>query len=81
MTEGMGYICDRARERLGTTDIAVIAARRGLIDMAHNLEKGIEPYSATHAEAYRLRALDVVTPDGELCPVLERYRDEVAVTV
>ncbi len=80
MTEGMGFICDRTRERLGTTDVAVIAARRGLIDMARNLaEKGIEPYSAAHAEAYRLRALDVVTPDGELGPVLERYRDEVLV--
>ena len=80
MTEGMGCICDRTRERLGTTDVAVIAARRGLIDMARNLaEKGIEPYSATHAEAYRLRALDVVTPDGDLGPVLERYRDEVLV--
>jgi phthalate 4,5-dioxygenase len=79
MTEGMGFICDRTRERLGTTDVAVIAARRGLIDMARNLEKGIEPYSATHADAYRLRALDVVSPDGELGPVLERYRDEVTV--
>ncbi|MBV9323688.1 MAG: Rieske 2Fe-2S domain-containing protein [Chloroflexi bacterium] len=81
MTEGMGFICDRTRERLGTTDVAVIAARRGLIDMARALEKSVEPYSATHAEAYRLRALDVVTPDGELGPVLERYRDEVSVPV
>jgi hypothetical protein len=80
MTEGMGFICDRTRERLGTTDIAVIAARRGLIDMARNLEKGVEPYSAIHPESYRVRALDVVTPDGELGPVLERYRDEVSVT-
>ena len=79
MTEGMGYICDRTKERLGTTDIAVIAARRGLIDMARNLEKGIEPYCATHPEAYRLRALDVVSPDGDLAPVLERYRDEITV--
>jgi phthalate 4,5-dioxygenase len=80
MTEGMGFICDRTKERLGTTDVAVIAARRGLMDMARNLaEKGLEPYAATHPEAYRLRALDVVTPDGELGPVLERYRDEVSV--
>jgi phenylpropionate dioxygenase-like ring-hydroxylating dioxygenase large terminal subunit len=81
MTEGMGFICDRTKERLGTTDVAVIAARRGLIDMARNLEKGIEPYCATNAEAYRLRALDVVSPDGDLGPVLERYRDEITVTL
>ena len=37
-------------------------------------------YAATHPDAYRLRALDVVSPDGELAPVLERYRDEVTVT-
>ena len=80
MTEGMGYICDRTKERLGTTDIAVIAARRGLIDMARALEKGIEPLCATQPEAYRLRALDVVSPDGDLAPVLERYRDEITVT-
>jgi phthalate 4,5-dioxygenase oxygenase subunit len=81
MTEGMGFICDRTRERLGTTDVAVIAARRGLIDMARNLERGIEPYCATNAEAYRLRALDVVTPDGDLAPVLERYKDEITVAL
>jgi hypothetical protein len=81
MTEGMGYICDRTRERLGTTDIAVIAARRGLIDMARNLQKGIEPRCATNSEAYRLRALDVLSEDGELAPVLERYRDEISVTL
>jgi phthalate 4,5-dioxygenase oxygenase subunit len=81
MTEGMGFICDRTRERLGTTDVAVIAARRGLIEMARNLERGIEPYCATNADAYRLRALDVVTPDGDLAPVLERYKDEITVTL
>ena len=29
MTEGMGYICDRTEEHLGTTDVAVIAAAAG----------------------------------------------------
>jgi phthalate 4,5-dioxygenase len=82
MTEGMGFICDRTKERLGTTDVAVIAARRGLIDMARNLaDKGIEPYPASHPDAYRLRALDVVSDDGDLAPVLQRYRDEITVTL
>src|SRR5205823_4366141 len=28
MNEGMGYICDRTQEHLGTSDVAVIAMRR-----------------------------------------------------
>src|SRR6202171_1326219 len=55
MTEGMGFICDRTKERLGTTDVAVIAARRGLIDMARNLaDKGIEQYVARNPTRTRL---------------------------
>jgi phthalate 4,5-dioxygenase len=82
MTEGMGFICDRTKERLGTTDVAVIAARRGLIEMARNLaDKGIEPYPASHPDAYRLCALDVVSDDGDLAPVLQRYRHEITVTL
>lgn len=34
---------------------------------------------ASRSSCGRLRALDVVTPDGELGPVLERYRDKVSV--
>src|SRR5258708_17382424 len=74
MTEGMGFICDRTKERLGTTDVAVIAARRGLIDMARNLEKGIQPYCATNAEAYRLLAFDVVSPYRDQVPGLQHLR-------
>jgi phthalate 4,5-dioxygenase len=79
MTEGMGYICDRTDEHLGTTDIAVIAARRGLIDMAIALQKGTEPLCATHPEAYRLRALDVVSPEGQLAPLLDVHKEEITV--
>ena len=50
--------------------------------MARNLaEKGVEPYCATNPDAYRLRALDVVSDDGDLAPVLARYRDEITVTL
>jgi phthalate 4,5-dioxygenase oxygenase subunit len=81
MTEGMGYICDRTGEHLGTTDIAVIAARRGLIDMAVALQNGSEPYCAAHPEAYRLRALDVLSPEGQLAPLLDLHKDEITVTL
>jgi hypothetical protein len=81
MTEGMGYICDRTEEHLGTTDVAVIAARRGLIDMAQALQKGVEPLCATNAEAYRLRALDILSPQEHLAPLLDAHREEITVTL
>ncbi|MBI3300712.1 MAG: hypothetical protein HYZ72_01330 [Deltaproteobacteria bacterium] len=46
MTESMGGIVDRTQEHLGTTDVAVIAARRRLIAMARDLQDGVEPSEA-----------------------------------
>src|SRR4029434_126762 len=43
MTESMGGIIDRSEEHLGTTDAAVIAARRRLLQMAHDLQNRIYP--------------------------------------
>ena len=34
MTEGMGYICDRTDEHLGTTDVAVMVFHRGAVRCA-----------------------------------------------
>ena len=79
MTEGMGYVCDRTDEHLGTTDIAVIAARRGLLDMAQALAQGVEPFCATHPESFALRALDVLSPEPQLAPLLEQHREELTV--
>lgn len=79
MTEGMGFICDRTEEHLGTTDVAVIAARRGLIDMATALAQGHEPLCATRPEAFMLRALDVVSPLDNLAPLLDQHREEITV--
>ena len=79
MTEGMGYICDRTDEHLGTTDVAVIAARRGLMDMATALQQGHEPQCATQPAAYLLRALDVVSPESNLAPLLDQHQDEIRV--
>jgi nitrite reductase/ring-hydroxylating ferredoxin subunit len=43
VTESMGAIMDRTHEHLGTSDKAIIRARRMLIDAAKDLAKGIEP--------------------------------------
>jgi phenylpropionate dioxygenase-like ring-hydroxylating dioxygenase large terminal subunit len=73
LQENMGQIVDRSREHLGTSDIAAIAARRLLINMARDLENGIEPEIARNADAYRLRAIDVVSPIGDFDDLLEAH--------
>jgi phenylpropionate dioxygenase-like ring-hydroxylating dioxygenase large terminal subunit len=56
VVEGMGDIVDRTREHLGTSDMAIIGMRRMLINAAKALLNGEEPYAATHADVYRVRA-------------------------
>ncbi|MDE3077101.1 MAG: Rieske 2Fe-2S domain-containing protein [Chloroflexota bacterium] len=77
MVEGMGYICDRTQEHLGTSDAAVIAARRRLLRTARELQQGIAPYAAAHGEVYRVRPLDVISPEGDLSRLLEDHAGEV----
>jgi len=43
MTESQGAIANRSKERLGTSDTAIIVARRILLDAAKKLEKGETP--------------------------------------
>ncbi len=43
VTEGMGPICDRTQERLGSTDKAIIAARRLLLKAIRKVQEGGEP--------------------------------------
>ncbi len=71
MQESMGPIYDRRREHLGTADGAVMAARRHLLNAAKDLQRGVEPWLASHPEAYRVRALDVNTELSELGAVVE----------
>ena len=78
MVEGMGYICDRTREHLGTSDLAIIACRRRLIKAARDLaEHGIEPYAAAHGDAYRVRPLDIVSPEADLEKLLAENADKI----
>ena len=76
----MGRIVDRSREHLGTTDMAVIAARRLLIKMARNLQAGVEPAIVQDADAYRVRAIDVVAPIDNFDALLEEFHAELGVT-
>ncbi|HTE86009.1 MAG TPA: aromatic ring-hydroxylating dioxygenase subunit alpha, partial [Dehalococcoidia bacterium] len=60
--EGMGTIADRSRERLGVTDIGIIAMRRRLFKESTDVLEGTEPYSASHGEVFRVRAGDALLP-------------------
>ena len=79
MTEGMGYVCDRTEEHLGSSDVAIIHMRRMMLRMLENFERGIEPYAATHPDIYRVQPLDVESDNAELPNVLEEYRQDALI--
>jgi phthalate 4,5-dioxygenase oxygenase subunit len=58
--ESMGPLADRTRERLGTSDTAIIAARRLLLQEIRALEAGEEPSAPRHGEAYWVRSASMV---------------------
>jgi phthalate 4,5-dioxygenase oxygenase subunit len=62
MVESMGAIFDRSTEHLGSSDLAIIATRRRLLNAARDLAHGLEPYPAAHPEAYRVRSAAKVLP-------------------
>ena len=80
MTEGMGYVCDRSQEHLGTSDLAVIATRRMLEKRAQELEHGFEPAAAQVQDGFGARPLDIVAPEDNLGALLTRHADEVQMT-
>jgi phthalate 4,5-dioxygenase oxygenase subunit len=63
--ESMGPIYDRTNEHLGSSDTAVIAMRRQLIDLAHQLEAGVEPPMAHRSDLYRVRSASFVIKRGD----------------
>jgi len=58
--ESMGPLADRTRERLGTSDTAIIATRRLLLQEIHALEAGEEPSAPRHGDAYWVRSASMV---------------------
>jgi phthalate 4,5-dioxygenase oxygenase subunit len=71
MTESMGSVVDRTREHLGTSDSAIIAVRRSLLQEVRDFQEGVEPHAATNPAVYRVRsgsavlAHDVPFDEGE----------------
>lgn len=52
-------IVDRNLEHLGTSDAAIITARRRLLRMARELLEGVEPAAAYDGDLYHIRAIGV----------------------
>lgn len=59
--ESMGDIVDRSREHLGTSDAAIIAARRRLLHALRGVDAGASP-PATNPSAFQVRSAAVVLP-------------------
>ena len=76
MTESMGAISDRTGEHLGTSDAAIIAARRRLLKMARDLQEGIEPVAPYDGSLYHIRQIAMTVPEGDFDDFLSAYSDE-----
>jgi phenylpropionate dioxygenase-like ring-hydroxylating dioxygenase large terminal subunit len=65
ITESMGPIYDRSKERLGTSDVMVIRIRRRLIEAARALdERDVTPPGVDDPRVYRVRSGGVILPAG-----------------
>ena len=64
LQESMGRIVDRTNERLGTSDAAIIAARRTLLRAAEALADGGQPPIALDPESQYVRSASILIPKG-----------------
>ncbi len=81
MTDGMGAIPQRWREHLGTTDIAIITARKILLRLARELQEGKEPIAPHNHEAFHVRPIDIVSDEGDFVKLYEKHLDLAAARV
>ena len=58
--ESMGPIVDRTRERLGTSDTAIIATRRLLLQEIRDSAQGEQPHAARHGDVYWVRSASLL---------------------
>ena len=64
LQEGMGPIVDRSQEYLGTSDKAIIAMRRMLLEATYAVERGEDPPGASPESHRHIRPHDGVIPAG-----------------
>jgi phthalate 4,5-dioxygenase len=73
----MGSIVNRSQEHLGTSDVAIIAARRRLLRAVRDLQQGLEPAIAAMGDAYRVRSFDVLTSAEDLQEVVAKHQADL----
>jgi hypothetical protein len=69
--QGEGPIVDRSLEHLSATDAPLIKMRAVLLEAARNLQRGIEPYNASHPEVFSTVSLDCVSAHTDADGALE----------
>jgi nitrite reductase/ring-hydroxylating ferredoxin subunit len=70
LQETMGIIADRSKERLGTSDRAIIMARKMLLEAVKVVEDGGTPRGGKD-EYYGIRAIDAILPADQTWEVLK----------
>jgi hypothetical protein len=79
MNEGMGYIANRSREHLATSDVAIIRPRHPLLTLVGDMQLGIKPTLPQYLKYYRVKPLDVDASHAELTDLLEAHVDDVRI--
>ena len=73
-------IADRSAEHLVSSDRAVVAARRILINLADRLADGEEPDAPRRPELFRVRAISKISPISGFDEFIDEYGAECAAT-
>jgi hypothetical protein len=77
MTESQGPIFDRTRERLGTSDTAIIQVRKCLIDAAKRLRQEQADPPGLDSRLHHIRATSVRLPKDTVW--VEAVKDRVSI--
>jgi phenylpropionate dioxygenase-like ring-hydroxylating dioxygenase large terminal subunit len=72
-SSGPRGIVDRSREHLMGSDIAIVIARRKLLAMARDLQKGIEPVAALDPPYHPVRAISSLSAAASIDEYLGQY--------
>lgn len=78
VVERMGPICDRWNEHLGTSDVAIIAMRKRMLEEARALHRGERPKAPVNGSLYRVRPLDVIAPVADLTTLVSLHTARMA---